>query len=227
MTRYPIHETFHSWQGEGAHLGRSSFFIRLFGCPVHCPWCDAAGTWHPDYIPKNIEKRDTEDLVKHALESNAEIVVITGGEPAIHDLEELASALCEAGMPAHLETSGAFEIKGRFDWITLSPKWQALPLAANIELASEFKIIVEDEDSIEKWIQYIGLNKFADRPAWLHPEWTQASNPAVLESITATVKRLGDPFRAGYQAHKLYRADLQDPRSRTPVPLGGKPELGK
>ena len=34
---YPVYERFHSWQGEGLHLGKSAFFIRLHGCPVHCP----------------------------------------------------------------------------------------------------------------------------------------------------------------------------------------------
>ena len=227
MKHYPIHETFHSWQGEGAHLGRSSFFIRLYGCPIHCPWCDSAGTWHPDYIPTNIDKLDTDELVKRAVASKAEIVIITGGEPAIHDLHELVSGLRDAGLPSHLETSGAFQISGDLDWITLSPKWQALPLQENIERASEFKIIVEDRDSIDKWIQQIGFENLRGRPTWLQPEWSQSSNPEVLHSITEAVKKRGAPLRAGFQAHKFYKADLEDPGHRKPVPLGGREELGE
>src|SRR5690606_10755697 len=52
--RYPVHEQFHTWQGEGVHMGRSAYFIRTFGCPVKCPWCDSAGTWHPDHIPAKV-----------------------------------------------------------------------------------------------------------------------------------------------------------------------------
>ncbi|MCH2543374.1 MAG: 7-carboxy-7-deazaguanine synthase QueE, partial [Candidatus Atelocyanobacterium sp. ALOHA_A2.5_9] len=40
LTTYPIAETFHSIQGEGAWTGVSAFFIRLAGCNVGCPWCD-------------------------------------------------------------------------------------------------------------------------------------------------------------------------------------------
>ena len=77
----PIHETFYSWQGEGVHFGRSAYFIRTFGCPVKCTWCDSAGTWHPDYAPENIEKIPEKDLVQAAKATKCDFVVITGGEP--------------------------------------------------------------------------------------------------------------------------------------------------
>jgi len=158
---------------------------------------------------------------------SGKIVVITGGEPAIHDLGELTQALQKAGIPVHLETSGAFQIRGAFDWITLSPKWQALPLRENLERASEFKIIVEDEMSIDRWLKELGRDRIGERPTWLHPEWSQAKNPSVLHAITQAVKEGGAPLRAGYQVHKLYQADLEDSRHREPAPLGGRPELGK
>ena len=53
---YPVNETFLSWQGEGVHLGRKAFFIRLQGCPVKCAWCDSASTWHPQFVPKQVRK---------------------------------------------------------------------------------------------------------------------------------------------------------------------------
>ncbi len=222
----PVHERFHSWQGEGVHLGRSAFFIRLFGCPVHCPWCDSAGTWHPDYVPKNVDRFTADELADAALASGAKFAVITGGEPAIHDLFDLTAALKARGIDRHLETSGGFPIHGDFDWITLSPKWQKLPLMDNLPLASEFKLIVEDVDSIEKWISTIGSSFSEARPVWLHPEWSRHANPEVLETITRCVKERGDPFRAGYQMHKLYRADLLDPNSRESAPLGGDEAKG-
>lgn len=206
-------------------MGRSAYFIRLFGCPVQCPWCDSAGTWHPDYVPAAIERIGVEALAESAAESGAPFAVITGGEPAIHDLGPLTRALARRGLGRHLETSGAFPIRGDFDWITLSPKWQKLPLAETLAQASEFKLIVESKDSIQRWLEAIGPQLGA-RPVWLHPEWSQRANPEVLECITRAVKERGGAFRAGYQLHKLYKADALDPRSRAEAPLGGKPELG-
>lgn len=231
MKTLPIHETFHTFQGEGVHMGKPAFFIRTFGCPVHCPWCDSAGTWHPDYVPVDIARLSTEDLVLQVLESGAPFAVLTGGEPAVHDLTEVTRALRSHGIRVHLETSGAFPLKGRFDWITLSPKRWKMPLMENVTLADEFKIIVETGmDDIVFYYTYLtdkGLRE-QSRPIWLHPEWSQRDNPSVLSAISETVKSSGHgaDFRAGWQLHKLYKVDLADKRSRLAVPLGGNPKLG-
>lgn len=219
----PIHEQFYSFQGEGTHAGKAAYFIRTFGCPVHCPWCDSAGTWHPDYIPEKIERIREDELAAAATASKAEFVVVTGGEPAIHDLSPLVNALHVAGMKAHIETSGAFPIKGNFDWITLSPKRWKLPLEENIQKAHEFKIIVDSTSSIEEYASVLKINS---RPIWLHPEWSQRENADILNAITDWVKAHGAPYRAGWQMHKPYRADLLDPLSAKAAPLGGDPSQG-
>ena len=127
LSTLPIHERFHSFQGEGCHAGRAAFFIRTYGCPVHCPWCDSAGTWHPDLKPDALNRMDVAALAEEAAAARPAFVVVTGGEPAIHDLAPLTDALRAAGLPVHLETSGAFPVRGHFDWITLSPKRWKLP----------------------------------------------------------------------------------------------------
>lgn len=113
MSELPVYERFHSWQGEGYHMGKSAFFIRLHGCPVHCPWCDSAGTWHPDHKPQSIKRMPAHDLADEAFLACPEIVVITGGEPAIHDLIGLAYQLRSRNLPVHIETCGAYPIMGR------------------------------------------------------------------------------------------------------------------
>ena len=234
----PIHEVFYAFQGEGVHMGKSAFFIRTFGCPLHCPWCDSAGTWHKDFIPKKIDKIDVEELASIATKDVPDFVVITGGEPAIHkkNLSALCNAIKEYHTPIHLETSGAFDVDRKdFDWITLSPKHSQKPTKSMIENADEFKIIVEDEDSIDVWIKLLGeileknfLNHLtmSDQQVWLHPEWSQRDNPKVLNAISSAVKKMGSPFRAGYQLHKLYKVDSLDNRSKGLAPLGGNIKLG-
>ncbi len=224
--RLPVHERFYSWQGEGCHAGRAAFFIRLYGCPVQCPWCDSAGTWHPEFIPRNIERLPPDELLQEAIDSAAAFVVITGGEPAIHDLSALTDVIRDRGLRCHIETSGAFPLQGTFDWVTVSPKWQKLPLRENVRCANELKLIVEHETSIADWLAWLGDDLRADH-VWLHPEWSQRQNRAVLDSINQTIKERGDPFRAGYQLHKLYQVDEQDPRSRPPAPLGGRIHLSR
>ena len=225
MKLIPIHECFFTWQGEGVHMGRSAFFIRTFGCPVKCPWCDAAGTWHPSHIPKKIDRQSPEELAEMAASHGPECVVITGGEPAIHDLSELTKALHARDLKAHLETSGGFPLQGDFDWVTVSPKWWKMPLVENLERADEIKIIVEDETSIERWVTEIESLIQTDS-VWLHPEWSNREDRMLLRSISEWVKTHGAPYRAGFQLHKLFRVDLLDARSRKPAPLGGNQLLG-
>lgn len=222
---YPVHEQFYSFQGEGVHAGRAAFFIRLFGCPIHCPWCDSAGTWHPKHIPKKVPRLTALELADAALDTAAEFVVVTGGEPTIHNLVPLVTAIHElAGLPVHLETSGAFETDAPFDWITLSPKREAPPLLSMLKAASELKLVVDGPQAVAEWVERlaaVGLDRWPTHN-WLHPEWSQRENPVVLARITEAVKTFRQPrFRAGWQLHKLFKADALDNRSAKPAPLGG------
>lgn len=206
MKKLPVYETFYTWQGEGCHMGKPAFFIRLFGCPVHCPWCDSAGTWHPEHVPETVEKLSAEALAQQTRAHHPEIVVITGGEPCIHDLTGLTYALRSAGLPVHLETAGCFPIRGDFDWVTVSPKVWKKPVPACLERADEFKIIVDRPDALEIWEKEIS-QYWAGKPLWLHPEWSKREDPQILSLINRSVKRRRFPYRAGYQLHKLYGAD--------------------
>jgi len=207
-------------------MGRAAYFIRTFGCPVHCPWCDSAGTWHPEWVPSKIEQHSVKKLADSASTTAAEFVVVTGGEPAIHDLTPLTSALGAKNLPAHLETSGGFPIRGEFAWVTVSPKWLKQPLTENLSRANEIKVIVEDEFSIMRWWREIEPHH-RGQTVWLHPEWSRRNDPKVLNAISETVKTRGGPFRAGFQLHRLYNVDTLDKGSRPQVPLGGKNPNGE
>lgn len=206
-TRYPVHEQFHTWQGEGVHMGRSAYFIRTFGCPVKCPWCDSAGTWHPDHIPAKIERFNVDELVASALAAKPDFVVITGGEPTIHNLAPLTDALHKAKLRVHLETSGSFALRGTVDWMTLSPKREKLPLSQMLDAASEFKLVIDTPESLPYWAGILAetLRHNPERFVWLHPEWSQRDNPQILSLITDWITAHGAPYRAGWQLHKLYK----------------------
>lgn len=218
----PIYEAFYAFQGEGSHIGRAAFFIRTVGCPVRCSWCDSPGTWHKDHQPKSIQRLTVEELVVRVQESGAPIAVITGGEPTIYDLGPLTQALQQAGIRTHLETCGAFDIRGSFDWITVSPKWNLPPLQQNIQKANEIKIVVDGPTAIEDWWAQIGTycttNEFRKGAPdiWLQPEANQVGS-AIHDTITNAVKCHPNRYRAGVQLHKIYSCDALDPNSVTVV----------
>lgn len=216
-------------------MGCSAYFIRTFGCPVHCPWCDSAGTWHKDYVPESIDRIPVSQLTNEAIECNPSFVVLTGGEPTVQpNLPHLARSIAERGkLAVHIETCGGFDFdQTHIDWMTLSPKREKLPLKSNLALASEFKIIVDHPQAVNEWIStltniYGSTHWSRGRSIWLHPEWSKREDPDILDAISEAVKSLTEyNVRAGYQLHKLYRVDSLDKRSKPTVPLGGNPELG-
>jgi 7-carboxy-7-deazaguanine synthase len=114
----PLVEEFFSLQGEGYHTGKAAYFIRIGGCDVGCNWCDSRFSWNPDIHPMV----ETDDIVKRVLKSGADSVVVTGGEPLMWNLDYLCSRLIENNINTFIETSGAYPLSGKWDWICLSPK---------------------------------------------------------------------------------------------------------
>lgn len=136
-------ETFHSLQGEGLHAGRSALFIRLGGCTVGCSWCDTKHSW-PLHVHPQRSLPELAAEATAAAASGAAFVVITGGEPLHHQLDDLCTALAAAGLPLHLETSGVDPLSGQFAWITLSPKRHRPPRPELLARCHELKVVVHE-----------------------------------------------------------------------------------
>ena len=166
LTTYPVMEVFPTLQGEGKYTGSPSYFIRLAGCDVGCSWCDVKESWPVEDHPQiNID-----ELVLGAKNSGLPMVVVTGGEPCMYNLEPLTTALKNEGLIIHLETSGAHPISGDFDWITLSPKKFKACLPSSYLKANELKVVVVNKHDL-KWAKEQAVNVKDDTLLYLQPEW--------------------------------------------------------
>ena len=87
----PVTEVFHSIQGEGLNAGRTAWFVRLFGCNLACPGCDEP--LHEDSSKRN--QMEEEAIVDQIKDTPADLIVITGGEPALYDLTKLIQLIRE------------------------------------------------------------------------------------------------------------------------------------
>lgn len=173
---FPVVETFHSIQGEGAWAGVNAFFIRLAGCDVGCPWCDTKESWNRARHPQ----LSVAQLTQAASSANPTIVVITGGEPTMHDLQPLTGALHLAGLRVHLETSGAHPLSGDFDWITLSPKQFKRPIPSIYEQTCELKIVISKKNDFT-WAEQQAALVPPETLRYLQPEWnTHLSSQALI-----------------------------------------------
>ena len=194
MITLPVMEDFYTLQGEGFHQGRAAYFIRLGGCELGCVWCDVKDSWDADKHPKF----SLESLVKKVKETPAELVVITGGEPLMHNLDALTASLHLAGLRTNLETSGAHPLSGSWDWICLSPKKFKAPLPGIASRANELKVIVFNKSDLA-WAEEHAQMVSPDCLLFLQPEWDRSADmtPLIVDHIKSNPR-----WRLSLQVHK-------------------------
>ena len=190
----PVMEHFYTLQGEGMHQGKAAYFIRLAGCDVGCVWCDVKESWdrtkHPD--------RTIEELLTEIRKTPARLVVITGGEPLMHDLGPLTEQLKQAGYKTHLETSGAHPLTGTWDWICLSPKKFKAPLPAILPLAHELKVVVFHKSDLA-WAEQYAAAVNEHCALFLQPEWDRSDE---MMGLIVDFVKANPSWRATLQTHK-------------------------
>ena len=187
-------EHFYTIQGEGFHQGRAAYFIRLGGCDVGCVWCDVKDSWDAEKHPLF----EIDSLVAEVKNTPAKLVVITGGEPLLHNLTTLTQKLQEHGLETNIETSGSSPLSGSWNWICLSPKKFKAPLPEVLPLANELKIIVFNKSDF-KWAEEFAAQVSAECRLYLQPEWSAAPamTPVIVEYIKDNPK-----WELSLQIHK-------------------------
>ena len=117
--RLPINELFYSLQGEGKLSGIPSTFVRTSGCNLRCWFCDS---YHTSWEPKG-DWMSVEDILEGIEGYGADHVVLTGGEPLIHDASAtLLERLNEQGYHTTVETNGTIVPDAPVDLASVSPK---------------------------------------------------------------------------------------------------------
>lgn len=173
-------EHFYTLQGEGVHTGKAAYFIRLGGCDVGCVWCDVKDSWDAAAHPQmtNLE------LAQEAAAQEGRIAVITGGEPAMHNLTALCLALHTHHFRVHIETSGAHPLSGQLDWVTLSPKKFKAPLPECLQQANELKVVVFNKSDFD-WAEQHAAMVSPGCKLFLQPEWSKRDTmtPLIIDYI--------------------------------------------
>lgn len=180
VVTYPVMEHFYTIQGEGYHQGRAAYFVRLGGCDVGCVWCDVKESWDGSKFPR-LSAQEITALIKS---TPAELVVITGGEPLMHPLDQLTKALQEAGLETNIETSGSHPLSGEWNWICLSPKKFKSPLESIVPKAHELKVVIFHPSDLE-WAELWAAKTNTNCKLYLQPEWEkrETMTPLIIEYV--------------------------------------------
>lgn len=190
---YPINEIFCSLQGEGENTGTVSVFIRMSGCNLRCAFCDTDHQSHTMMSAPEI----VEQVMRYP---GAPLIVLTGGEPALHIDNALIQALKLTGKTIAIETNGTLPLPDGIDWVTLSPKTafqggETLPCI--ITSCDELKVVYTGQN----------LNQYDHIKAqqrFLQPCYVDDPKQRLL-GLQATVKAVLDnpQWRLSLQTHKL------------------------
>jgi len=194
ITSLPLMEDFYTIQGEGYYQGHAAYFIRLGGCDVGCVWCDVKESWDANAHPSV----SIEEIVNRATSSGSEIVVITGGEPAMYDLTFLTKELKKAGLRTNIETSGVYKLSGTWDWVCFSPKKFKAPDPTIYDQSNELKVIVYNKSDFS-WAEEFEKLVKPECELFLQPEWSKEKEmlPLIIEYVKAHPQ-----WKVSLQVHK-------------------------
>ena len=136
----PINELFYSIQGEGKLAGQPSVFLRTSGCNLRCWFCDS---YHTSWEPRH-RVMSTQAVIEQVMDQHpSNHVVITGGEPLIHDaIADVIDTLAAQGMHITVETNGTMRTEAPIDLLSISPK-----------LASSTPTVANSPDTPGVWTQ--------------------------------------------------------------------------
>lgn len=193
-SRLPLMESFYTLQGEGFFQGVAAYFIRLGGCDVGCVWCDVKESWPLDTHPM----MEVGWIASQAAASGAPIAVVTGGEPAMYDLTQLTESLHMRKLRTHIETSGAFELTGQWDWVCLSPKKFKTPMPSTYSRADELKVVIYNRHDFD-WAEFEAVKVRKGCKLFLQPEWSREKQmlPLIVDYVKAHPQ-----WRVSLQVHK-------------------------
>jgi len=189
----PLMEEFYTIQGEGFHTGKAAYFIRIGGCDVGCHWCDVKESWNANLHPPT----NTDTIVENA-KKYANTVVVTGGEPLMWSLDYITKKLQSLNLKTHIETSGAYPLSGKWNWICLSPKKTKLPLEGIYKEAHELKVIISNNHDF-KFAAEQAAKVNANCELYLQPEWSKRDKmtPLIVEFVMKNPQ-----WKISLQTHK-------------------------
>ncbi|MDD5740325.1 MAG: 7-carboxy-7-deazaguanine synthase QueE [Candidatus Peribacteraceae bacterium] len=173
VIRYPLNEVFYTLQGEGFYSGRPAVFIRFSGCSRTCDFCDTDHTEKFEMTPEEIV-----DSVKNVCPVSPNLIILTGGEPTIHDLESVCRELVThfLGIEIAIETNGydpsqLDRLKKRhlIDWITFSPKEFVGVSQDMFDLANEIKIVYDEKNDPLAYLPLIPEELFDRNCCFIQP----------------------------------------------------------
>jgi organic radical activating enzyme len=139
-----------------------------------------------------------DSIIANVVKSGTDSVVVTGGEPLMWNLDYLCEGLKKNNVNTYIETSGAYPISGKWDWICLSPKRNMPPVPEICKITDELKVIIQDRNDFE-WAEKFHRMVNDNCRLFLQPEWSRFER--IIPEIVEYIKE-NPVWRISLQIHK-------------------------
>lgn len=208
-----ISEIFYSLQGEGRLAGKPTVFIRTFGCPLACSYCD---TMYANNGTDFTQMTVPEIMNKvYELAPDCNNICVTGGEPlAQPHIVRLLRELAAGHYWVEVETSGSIDINkfacGKDSTIHFTIDYKCpssamedkmLPqIFENFRSKDTLKFVVGSEQDLERMLEVMQLYKIS-APVFISPVFGKIEL-ATIANFILTHKELQES-RLQVQLHKL------------------------
>ncbi|MEX2015648.1 MAG: 7-carboxy-7-deazaguanine synthase QueE [Candidatus Hydrogenedentales bacterium] len=202
-------EIFFTVQGEGRNIGRPAVFVRTSMCNLHCVWCDTDYTWNwvgtsfphvrdsePGYAKyvraEQIVELSPEEVAEEVAKYSCRHVVMTGGEPLVHQADWVAMMdvlrARDAAYYFEVETNGTLlprdDFDARMNQYNVSPKLSNAGVAELRRIKEGplryfatsnkawFKFVVENESNLAEVDELVARFHIDPRRVYLMPQGT-------------------------------------------------------
>lgn len=154
-----VNEIFYSISGESIDAGYPTIFIRTYGCPLRCSYCDSSYSWSGNEYKEMSIMEIMEEIRKYY---PCRKVILTGGEPLLQeDWKDLVYVLCEDGYSVEIETNGSLPLdrnipcncKYTMDWKSISSGMSDRMLEDNLSMLrgkDTLKFVVGTQEDLEQ-----------------------------------------------------------------------------
>lgn len=176
-----------TFQGEGPDIGKPTLFLRLYGCPVQCEWCDTGYTWKPGTAKTEARLMTLESvqdtLLKLVSKYGTDRLVVSGGEPmtqqaALHQcfknqtLFEVIEVETSGVVPLRIDPddcSMEFNVSPKLKHANAKINPDVLTLRTYEAADARFKFVVSTLQDLEQVADIVELVGVPNDRVWIMP----------------------------------------------------------
>lgn len=153
-SKFKVVEIFASIEGEGSRAGYPCTFVRLYGCNLHCSYCDSRYACDGD----EYTEMDSYEILQKVSSYKLSRVTLTGGEPLLDpQVYSLIKLLSISNYEINIETNGSILLenvdyiryRSHKDNIMITMDWKSISSGMSDKMIEENLNLLRNTDVLK------------------------------------------------------------------------------